>query len=92
MRQAESSGAAEFRKSSADVKRTTSKPAALITRCNMRDIDGSSSITEMTVFIGGMLVPLRHLGVYQREVVVSIVRGFSDPAPKYNMSRGVAGV
>src|SRR5215471_12914309 len=92
IRQAESARAAELRNSSADAKRTTSKPAAVMTRCNMRAIEGSSSITEICVFIPGMPLPPGHLGVYQQGMEVRIVRGFNDPAPKYNIGERSAGI
>src|SRR5215831_18142409 len=91
IRQAESARAAELRNSSADAKLTTSKPAAVMTRCNMRAIEGSSSITEICVFIGGMPVPLGHLGVYQHGMKVRIVRGFQRSCTKVQYSKTIRG-
>ena len=59
MRQAESANVPEARNSSADPKETTSNPAAVITRNNIRDIDWSSSTMEIKVFLGDTLFLLK---------------------------------
>src|SRR5689334_16832848 len=72
IRQTDARDAAESRNSSAEPNVSTFSPATLIARHNMRDIDGSSSTTEIKLFACDMLVR-----AYQREGRVRIVREFN---------------
>src|SRR6185369_2339157 len=65
IRQTDARDASESRNSSAEPNTSTLNPAALIARHNIRDIDGSSSTTEINGFACGMLVlslPARRKG------------------------------
>src|SRR5258708_6839558 len=85
IKQAESLSAPESRNSSAEANEATSRPAAVMTRYNIRDMDRSSSTTEIKGFVGGTLVfSLIRLRVYQLPSRVKIVPGFREPVPKYN--------
>src|SRR6185369_10655381 len=56
IRQTDARDASESRNSSAEPNTSTLNPAALMARHNMRDIEGSSSTTEINGFACGMLV------------------------------------
>src|ERR1700752_806599 len=56
IRQTDARDASESRNSSAELNASTVNPAALMARHNMRDIDGSSSTTEINWFVCDMPV------------------------------------